>query len=285
MSVVSLSDDIEDRHNEHGLTRFGFPRTNSYPKNSAPLEDTIFWTGGVGCHVFDRDIFEKLQEACKLCSGLDRYYLPLAIYLATRTGMSLEEMCAVTWQDIDLEKRCIEIPMCQMDLRERAGRLVVLPFMTAWYLRRVALSLQSDNRFDRVDRLFPMASRQLENAWTFVAERAGIGQLSFDDLRREASVTFSEAGLSKLQHDLILGYSGDKVLPISYADVETIRDRLDWCVLNGLTYEEAKENIPLVPPEEILSSRKWLVIEGLLVTEVSAPDVIPHFPNIILSKL
>lgn len=48
---------------------------------------------------------ERLWEACRKCLGLNRHYVPLAIALAIHTGMRLQEIFNLTWQDIDFEKR------------------------------------------------------------------------------------------------------------------------------------------------------------------------------------
>src|SRR5262249_48904356 len=39
----------------------------------------------------------------------NRYYVPLAIFLAIETGMRLQEIFNLTWDDVDIDKRRIEI--------------------------------------------------------------------------------------------------------------------------------------------------------------------------------
>jgi integrase len=52
---------------------------------------------------------EQLVEACGQCRGLNRRYVPLAMYLAIETGMRLQEIFNLTWHDVNREKRRIEI--------------------------------------------------------------------------------------------------------------------------------------------------------------------------------
>jgi integrase len=69
---------------------------------------------------------EKLEEACTECRGLNQFYVPLAMYLAIETGMRLQEIFNLTWQDFDFEKRRIEIRKSKTDhVSEHEGRTIV----------------------------------------------------------------------------------------------------------------------------------------------------------------
>jgi hypothetical protein len=45
---------------------------------------------------------EALERHSRDCRGLNSYYVPLAIYLAVETGMRLQEIFNLTWQDVDI---------------------------------------------------------------------------------------------------------------------------------------------------------------------------------------
>jgi integrase len=184
---------------------------------------------------------QKLEQICEKCRGLNRYYVPLAIYLAVETGMRLQEIFNLTWQDIDIEKRRIEIRKSKTDhLRGDEGRIIVLTIGAQSYLISLRFSLQANRRFQKTDRIFPMTKRAFQQSWTDVLKRAGITDLTFHDLRREAGSRFDEAGLTKGEHDLMMGHANrDTTSLYIHADLKSIQNRLDRYVFDGMTFDEA----------------------------------------------
>jgi integrase len=184
---------------------------------------------------------QKLEDVCRNCRGLNRYYVPLAIYLAVETGMRLQEMFNLTWQDVDIKKRRIEIRKSKTDhLTGVEGRTIVLTLGAQSYLSSLRWSLRANRRFQNTDRIFPMTKGAFQQSWKDVLKRAGITDLTFHDLRREAGSRFDEAGLTKAEHNLQMGHmSRDMTSLYIHADLKSIQDKLDRYVLDGMTFDEA----------------------------------------------
>jgi hypothetical protein len=95
---------------------------------------------------------------------------------------------------------------------------------------------------------------------------------------------FDEAGLTKAEKDVMLG-SALRILPGSHYDLISIQDKLDRHLLDGRTYEEAKDGIPLIPADQIIRAREMMAEWGILKIEEASPTVIRHFPNVVLRVL
>ena len=76
---------------------------------------------------------QNLVEHFHECQGLNKYYLPLAIYLALDTAMREQEVVNLLWSDINFETRRITIRKTKTDWKReekgrKGGRIVVLPY-------------------------------------------------------------------------------------------------------------------------------------------------------------
>jgi integrase len=176
---------------------------------------------------------EKLEGACKGCVGLNRFYVPLAIYLAIETGMRLQEIFNLTWRDINIDKRRVEIRKSKTDnTSEYQGRTIVLSIMAGmcfnWLGGHLNLSLGEDGHYNSKNRVFSMTKNAFKQSWSDVLKRAGIEDLTFHDLRREAGSRFDEAGLTKAEHDLMMGHvNGDMASLYIHSDLKVIQEKLD----------------------------------------------------------
>jgi integrase len=166
------------------------------------------------------DELERLEASCRECKGLNLFYVPLAMYLAIETGMRPAEMFNLNWADIDIEKRRIEITKSKTDhMQEAAGRTIVMTEKALWIFIHIIWYLEDKKKMG--GRVFPMTTSAFGQAWAEVVKRAGIveaylsrhpkaskdlANLRFGDLRHEAGSRFDAAGLSKGQHDLMLGH-------------------------------------------------------------------------------
>jgi integrase len=186
---------------------------------------------------------EALEQYSRDCRGLNRYYVPLAIYLAVETGMRLQEIFNLTWQDVDTDKRRIEIRKSKTDyLTGQSGRTIVLTLGAHSFLTVLRCSLIENRRFKSTDRIFPMTKNAFKQSWSDVIKRAGIHGLTFHDLRREAGSRFEAARLTKGEQDLMMGHVGRDMTSLYIeADLKSIQDGLDKYVLDGMTLVEALE--------------------------------------------
>lgn len=182
----------------------------------------------------------KLWEACKGCLGLNRYYVPLAIALAIHTGMRQQEIFNLRWEDVDLNKRRIEIRKSKTDhLNEHAGRTIVMTMRAGYFLNQLAMALSGERRLVPTDRIFPMTGGAFKQSWADARKRAGIKDLMFQDLRHEAASRFDEADLSNSQHKLMMGHKSKDISGrYIHAELKKIQDKLDRYDLDGKTFEE-----------------------------------------------
>jgi integrase len=89
-----------------------------------------------------------------------------------------------------------------------------------------------------------MTEKAFTQSWSDAVKRAGIENLHFHDLRREANTRFIKAGLTPEERNLMLRHA-DKNMNATYIGrnflLNGIQDKLDRFVLGGLTLEEALE--------------------------------------------
>jgi integrase len=201
---------------------------------------------------------ERLEKACEDCLLLNRIYIPLAIHLAVDTGMRQQEIFNLTWQDIKLRERRIEIQKSKTDyLNEFAGRTIVLPFTALIWIMRLMILIHrlSKNGVDIhgaqltdhpfASHIFPRTGKgkdprnAFKQAWADVVKRANISDLHFHDLRHTAASRFHEAGLTAPEQDLMMGHTNKSINSLYiHPELKSIQDKLDRYVLNGETLEE-----------------------------------------------
>jgi integrase len=206
---------------------------------------------------------ERLEEACKKCHGLNKWYVPLAIYLAVQTGMRLQEIFNLTWKDININNRRIEIRKSKTDWKSRRkGRTIVMPLRAQILLMGNIIPEIKKGTFKETDSIFAkenggMTKDAFKQAWVHVLDNAEIDDLTFHDLRHEAGTRFDNAGLTKAEHDLMMGHkSRDMTGRYIHAQLKSIRDKLDRYDLNGKTFAEA---VAELTPERHAAAKSRLI--------------------------
>ncbi|MBR1245509.1 site-specific integrase [Bradyrhizobium sp. AUGA SZCCT0169] len=202
-----------------------------------------------------------LDEACKGCRAQNQYYAPLAIYLAIETAMRLQEIFSLKWADIDIEKRQIEIRKSKTDhASSYEGRTIVLSVNAGNYLMPLAVKLAKEGKFKWTNNVFPMNKNAFKQTWMDAVKRAGITNLTFHDLRREAGSRFDEAGLTKAEHDLMMGHANRDMAGLYIrSSLNSIRDKLDRYALKGHTLKEVHDQLAIegVPAEVLVRVRAY----------------------------
>ncbi|WP_291576294.1 site-specific integrase [Bradyrhizobium sp.] len=288
MTRVSLLDDITDRQQENGAIycdRFTFAFEHSFRDDRyLPPRAQFAWRPTRRNRYLDGGLFLKLDQACSRLTGLDRY-IPLVIFLVVETGLRLEELCSVKWEDVLLDKRRLDVPK-PLWPKDHEARTIVLSVRVRMYLEQLASALKADDRFDPSSVLIPITPTAIRKAFERVVSLAQvkIGESLFDALHSDAEVRFKEARLTKIEREIMLG-SASRILPGSQEDLVSIQRKLDWNFLDGKTYEEAKDNLPIVPADQIISLRKLMASWGTLEIPEASPTVIRHFPNVVLRIL
>lgn len=249
---------------------------------------------------------KRLEESCKQCRGLNTIYVPLAIYLAIETGMRLQEIFNLMWDDIDYEKRTIRITKSKMDYKNRyKGRTIVLPFIAMTFLLELEikvlaqlnaklLPMELDARrveYAKQKAIFPMTGDAFGQSWSDVVKRAKIRDLHFHDLRHEAASRFDEALLTGSERDLMTGHAKrDMGSRYVHSLRQGIRDKLDRSVLNGKTLDEARQaakakGLDRIPKEKFYRAMHRVVSSIRSGSEISFDDALKQERDRDLSKV
>jgi len=208
-------------------------------------------TGGRRERTLEGDELQRILQNCKFCRGENKLYLPLGVLLAIETGMRRQEIFNLTWQDIDIENRRIMIRKSKTDKKtgNRNGTTIVLPKAAMSLLKSLVLIKRGFDEGveglslpqfpkDDGDRIFPMTGEAFTQAFTDVLKRAGIKNLTFHDLRREANSRFIRAGLTVQEQNLMLRHA-DKSMNAIYTGrsflLNGIQRKLDQFVSDTAT--------------------------------------------------
>lgn len=157
------------------------------------------------------------KEELKLLSeNTDSIELPFIIQLAVQTGMRRGEIASINWQDIDLDRRVIQL----WDTKNGDDRLVPLSSRVITLLERIPKRLDG--------RLFGMTPNAITRAFMRSCERSGLENLHFHDLRHEAITSFFEKGLSLPEVATISGHKTWEMLRrYTHLSAERIASKLD----------------------------------------------------------
>jgi integrase len=199
----------------------------------------------------------QLNKAAQSCRDSNRFYIPLSITIATDTGMRLQEILNLEWDDLDFEHRRIRIRKSKTDYRTGLeGRTIVMPKKTHDLLSllkttygghalvrfapatstcisptgqvRVTHTKRATPILRKTSRLFPMTKSAFKQARRDVWVRAGFSHFTFHDLRHSAASRFSDAHLAPHEHDHMMGRSPRNASEgYIHATLRTIQEKLD----------------------------------------------------------
>src|SRR5262249_27232324 len=155
---------------------------------------------------------------------------------------------------IDIDEMKIIIRKSKTDYKsDEDGREIAITERCYWYLLNAETLIIGPKLgpkeapkirlFGTDKKIFPMTSDAFEQTWKRVTKYADIPTkeqdkangvreqqcgLEFKDLRREAGSRFDEAGLTKVEHDLMLGHENDELRGTYVAPyLGSIKDKLD----------------------------------------------------------
>ena len=221
---------------------------------------------------------EKIITATENSYGMHRYYIPLALDLALETGMRREEIFELTWEDVDLVNRRINIRKSKtsvprlivMTVNAQIKLLVLERMLTKETLRNtVVRPVRWDEiyEFKETDRImYPFARstkkhsavanamNTFENELAKARKRAGLydpdpktkkDRWTFKILRREADARFLQC-LHPHETARMMGHAevSKKSMTMRYwtlddENIRTIQDKLDRYTPNGKTFAQA----------------------------------------------
>lgn len=164
---------------------------------------------------------------------------------------------------MDIKNRRIEIRKSKTDhATEYQGRTIVMNVIARALLTVLQVRLIGSFRYSDNDRIFPMTREAFKQSWADVVKRAGIDDLHFHDLRREAGSRFDEAGLTRGEHDLMMGHANKDMASLYIsADLKSIQDRLDRFRFGGKTWDEREAELTGNPYRPSVSTRIERAIE------------------------
>jgi integrase len=224
--------------------------------------------------------------------GLNRIYIPLAFSLARETGMGLQEIFNLAWEDVDLGSRRIEIRKSKTDYKkEYPGRTIVLSVLGTFYLSRLANSIGNDRRRGYI---FPRTDSQsdpkgaFKQSWADVVRRAfdvktvREANIQFRDIRHLAASRFHNAGLTGQEQQLMMGHDkGDMTSLYIEPELQIIQDKLDRYDLRGRSLEEVwKEANDKAPtPDEALHNFECLLRGGAVLSKQETREWVEWLRN------
>ncbi len=157
------------------------------------------------------------EECRKLLEAAQRVSQPLlepVLRWAMETGMRKSEILALTWEDIDWQRKLAQL----RDTKNGEPRAVPLSHEAEAILQELGRS---------TEKVFPITVPALRCAWDRAIRLGGIEDLRFHDLRHEAISRLFEQGLSVPEVALISGHKTLAALQI-YANMrpEAVGEKL-----------------------------------------------------------
>jgi integrase len=143
-----------------------------------------------------------------------RQLIPMSriIKFAIATAMRQEEICRVTWSDLNARTKMLTI-RDRKDPREKKGNNQRIPLLAVSGFDAVALiEEQRSIRSNEDDRIFPYVHRSAGTAFTRACNDLKIEDLHFHDLRHEGTSRLFESGFAIQQVALVTGHKDWKML-------------------------------------------------------------------------
>jgi integrase len=216
-----------------------------------PFEDLVIKGSDIPRvrRVSDEEL-QRLETAVReKCRGANKHYAQLAIYLAIQTGMRLQEIFNLRFQDVDMRKRRITIYKSKMDYKNKTpGRTIVMPIPAAVIFTAVLGEHYFPIPTEKYrTTIFPMTKKAFKQTWETVKRIAGVADLTFHDLRHEAGSRFDELELTKGEHDLMMGHKnrdiGTRYTHTDEKKLRSIQQKLDDPIYKAFKTQEERDNL------------------------------------------
>ncbi|MFY0612899.1 MAG: site-specific integrase [Hyphomicrobiaceae bacterium] len=133
------------------------------------------------------------------------------VEFAVATGMRQDEICSLSWSDIDLEARLATVRN-RKDPRRKQGNHQQVPLLDVTGYDAVTILEKQRRREPVCDRAFPYNGRSVGSAFRRACRELGIKDLRFHDLRHEATSRLFEAGFDIPEVSLVTGHKDWKML-------------------------------------------------------------------------
>ena len=155
----------------------------------------------------------ELDDLIRHFEEKPRQLIPMhrMIRFAVATAMRLEEICKITWDDMDAKNRIVVV-RDRKDPRKKDGNHQRVPLLdlTGYDAWQVVLEQRIATR--GLGRVFPHHHKSAGTAFHRACRELRIKDLHFHDLRHEATSRLFEAGLSIEKVALVTGHRDWKML-------------------------------------------------------------------------
>jgi integrase len=157
---------------------------------------------------------EELAALFQHFDGNERLTIPMSriIKFAIATAMRQDEICRVTWSDLNPRTKMLTI-RDRKDPRQKKGNDQRIPLLAVSGFDAMALiEEQRAIRANENDRIFPYIHKSAGTAFTRACRELDISDLHFHDLRHEGTSRLFEAGFEIQQVALVTGHKDWKML-------------------------------------------------------------------------
>ncbi|MGE5564967.1 MAG: site-specific integrase [Parcubacteria group bacterium] len=157
---------------------------------------------------------EELEQLIAYFDGNPRQTIPMGriVKFAVATAMRQEEICRVTWSDLDTRTKMLTI-RDRKDPRQKKGNDQRIPLLAgSGYDALALIEEQRSRRGNEDDRIFPYCHRSAGTAFTRACKELEIVDLHFHDLRHEGTSRLFEAGFAIEHVALVTGHKDWKML-------------------------------------------------------------------------
>lgn len=116
---------------------------------------------------------ERLTKAAEHCRGLNKQYMPLVIQFSMCTGLRLQEIFNLTWEDCNRGTRLIRIKKHKTSKKhKRPERYLITPFWVEYLLEQLSILSKPKHKTDKVFQHW--SGKACQQSWRDVTKRAGI---------------------------------------------------------------------------------------------------------------
>ncbi|MDP3746905.1 MAG: site-specific integrase [Phenylobacterium sp.] len=157
---------------------------------------------------------EEIAQLVAHFDGNDRQLIPMGriIKFAIATAMRQEEICRVTWSDLNERTKMLTI-RDRKDPRLKKGNDQRIPLLSvSGYDASALIEEQRAIRANDDDRIFPFNHKSISTRFTQTCQELEINNLHFHDLRHEGTSRLFEAGFAIHQVALVTGHKDWKML-------------------------------------------------------------------------
>lgn len=157
---------------------------------------------------------DELERLIAYFDGNPRQGIPMGriVKFAVATAMRQEEICRVTWGDLNERTKMLTI-RDRKDPRQKKGNDQRIPLLAvSGYDALALIEEQRSRRGNEDDRIFPYCHKSAGTAFTRACKELEIVDLHFHDLRHEGTSRLFESGFTIEQVALVTGHKDWKML-------------------------------------------------------------------------